>query len=182
MHKFVRGIFFRINFFLLILFVSGHAYSLPLVLPENFHPVAPGIFRSAQPDELMMNNLTSIGFKSVLNLRQWHDDTDETKNTYLELGRVPMDAANITDEKIIEALKFIKNANKPVLIHCWHGSDRTGVVVAMYRLVFEGVSKEEVIKELKIPEYGYHKIIYANIERYLDEVDVEQIKKAVFSD
>ncbi|WP_417935520.1 tyrosine-protein phosphatase [Gilliamella apis] len=54
----------------------------------------------------------------------------------------------MSDKKIIQILKTIKNSPKLRLIHCWHGSDRTGVVVAIYRLIFQNWNKRQVIDEL----------------------------------
>ena len=116
---------------------------------RNFYKVSDGIYRSAQPDRKNMELMDIIGVKTVINLRRYHSDMNEAKNTSLKLERVKMNPGKIKDEDIAEILTLIKNSDKPVLIHCWHGSDRTGVVVAMYRIVFEGFSKEEAIKELR---------------------------------
>ncbi|SET34567.1 tyrosine-protein phosphatase [Thorsellia anophelis] len=150
-------------------------------IPNNFYPVTEGIFRSGQPNALEMQGLEAMGIKSVLNLRQWHSDTNEAEGTNLQLSRVPMDAADVNDDNIVEALRILKTAEKPVLIHCWHGSDRTGAVVAMYRLVFEDTPREEVLAELRKPEYGYHYNIYANIERYIEHVDIDAIRARVMA-
>ena len=110
---------------------------------RNFYKVSDGIYRSAQPDRKNMELMDIIGVKTVINLRRYHSDINEAKNTSLKLERVKMNPGKIKDEDIAEILTLIKNSDKPVLIHCWHGSDRTGVVVAMYRIVFEGFSKED---------------------------------------
>lgn len=149
-------------------------------LPDNFYPVSEGVFRSGQPSADNMQFLESSGFKSVLNLRQFHTDSSEAQGTQLQISRVPMDAAKINDDNIVKALKILKDAEKPVLIHCWHGSDRTGAVVAMYRLVFENAQKEDVIAELNQPKFGYHETVYPNIQRYLENVDIAAIKQRVF--
>jgi len=82
------------------------------------------------------------------------------------------------NKKIIESLKIIKNAPKPILIHCKHGSDRTGVIVAMYRIIFENYSKKEAIKELKTKKYGFHRI-FINIPIYIKIVNSNKIREKV---
>ena len=47
-----------------------------------------------------------------------------------------MNAGKVSQEQLIDALRIIKNRKGPVLLHCWHGSDRTGATVAAYRIVF----------------------------------------------
>lgn len=49
-----------------------------------------------------------------------------------------------------EIIKAIKQSLKPILIHCWLDSDRTGVGVAMYRLVFQNWLKSQTINETRI--------------------------------
>ncbi len=81
---------------------------------------------------------------------------------------------------MIEILKAINQSPKPILIHCWHGSDRTGVAVAMYRIVFQNWSKSQAINELMKPEFGHHYNVYPNIVKYIENVDIEKIRAAVF--
>ena len=74
----------------------------------------------------------------------------------------------------------MKNAEGPVLIHCWHGSDRTGLVSALYRIVSQGWSKEDAIDELMHGGYGHHSL-YKNIPEFIRHADVEEIKRQVFA-
>lgn len=151
------------------------------VVPQNFHQVSADLWRSAQPDAAQMQTLEQRGIKTILNLRQWHDDDGEAAGTHLNLRRVPMNAAAFNNLDVVSALREIHLAPKPVLVHCWHGSDRTGLIVAMYRLVFENASRSEVLAELRTPAYGYHENHYPGIARYLSTVDIPQIQQAVFS-
>jgi len=48
-----------------------------------------------------------------------------------------MAAGSITSDQVIAALRIITLSKYPVLVPCWHGSDRTGTVSAMYRTVFQ---------------------------------------------
>ena len=43
----------------------------------------------------------------------------------------------------------------PVLVHCKHGADRTGCIVALYRIVFQSWSKEAAIDEMHNGGYGF---------------------------
>lgn len=164
-----------------LLFASATA-SANATLPLNFHQVSPEIYRSAQPDAAQMQGIEQQGIKTVLSLRQWNDDDSQAKGTHLVLRRVPINAAVINDDKVVSALREIRFAQKPLLVHCWHGSDRTGLVVAMYRLVFEQASKSDVLAELRQPQFGNHENYRLNIARYINNVDVDQIRQRVLSD
>lgn len=146
---------------------------------KNFYRLDGKVYRSAQPDDEDMEALAKYGIQEILNLRQFHDDDDEAKGTVLKLHHVPMNAGEIRDEDVIRALTYIRDSKGPIVIHCWHGSDRTGTIAAMYRIVFHGWSKADAIDELVHGGYGYHAAFYGNIPRYIERVDVERIRRAL---
>lgn len=146
---------------------------------KNFYKVSDGIYRSSQPNRKSMELLDAIGIKTILNLRRYHSDNYEAKFTGINLERIKMKPGKINDEDVIQALKTIKNAEKPILIHCWHGSDRTGVIVAMYRILFENYTKEEAISELRDKKYGYHEAVYGNIVKYIENSDIEKMREKI---
>lgn len=151
-----------------------------LELPGNFHKISDDVYRAEQPTTKQLQNLNELGFKTIINLRLMHSDRGRLTDTNLSEVWVRMRAGDINDENMIEVLTAIAKSPKPILIHCWHGSDRTGVVSAMYRLVFQNWTKEQAINELMQPELGYHKKAYPNIIQYLKQVDVEKIRAVVF--
>lgn len=91
-----------------------------------------------------------------------------------------MEAGDIREDDVVKALKIIKSAEGPVLVHCWHGSDRTGLVCASYRIIFQNWTKQAALDELINGGYGYHKSIYKNIARWIEHADVEALKKKIF--
>lgn len=145
---------------------------------KNFYKLDDKVYRSAQPDDEGFRELQSLGIRNVLNLRDNHSDDDEAEGTGIRLFRIEMEADDVETGQVVEALRIIKNADGPVLIHCWHGSDRTGLVSAMYRILFQGWSRDDAIDELMNGGYGYHSI-YKNIPEYIRNVDIGEIKKAV---
>ncbi len=157
------------------------AWAQPVIGVElgNFYQLTDQVYRSQQPDDEEMRMLQAMGIRSVLNLREFHSDDDEARGTSLALYHVPVAAGDIDDRFVIEALRAIHLAEKPVLIHCWHGSDRTGVVSAMYRMVFQAWPRAQAIDEFINGGYGYHARFYPNIERYLETVDVDAIRRQV---
>ena len=146
---------------------------------KNFHKVSNGIYRSSQPDKETVELMEVIGIKTILNLRKYHSDEKKAVNTDIKLESIKMDAGKISDEEVITALQVLKYSEKPILIHCWHGSDRTGVIVAMYRIIFENYTREDAIKELRDEKYGYHEGVFPNVVKYIKNVNIEKIKEAV---
>jgi protein tyrosine/serine phosphatase len=89
-----------------------------------------------------------------------------------------MEAGDIKAGQVALALRTIRDAKGPILIHCWHGADRTGLISAMYRIVFQGWSKEDAIEELVNGGYRYHSI-YRNIREFVRDADIESIKRMI---
>jgi len=145
---------------------------------KNFYRLDEKVYRSAQPDRRGFQELKAFGIANVLSFRDHHADDKDAKGLGLTLHRVKMEAGEIKDEQVAEALRFIKRAKGPVLIHCWHGSDRTGLISALYRILYQNWSKEEAIEELMKGGYGYHSL-YRNIPKYIRKVNIEEIRKAV---
>ncbi len=144
---------------------------------ENFYALDGKVFRSEQPNRKSFAQLEKFGIKEVLNLRQFHTDNDEAEKTNIKLHHIKMNAGDIKPEQLVQALRTIKNSNGPILIHCWHGSDRTGIVSACYRIVFQNWSKPMAIQELSEGGYGYHGKIYPNIITTINALDITSIKK-----
>ncbi len=157
------------------------AWSIAVYGQPNFHRVDEGVYRSGQPTAADFRALEANGFREILNLRNFHSDDDEAAGTSLTLHRLKMRAGALSEAQLIEALRVIQNRQGPILVHCWHGSDRTGAIVALYRIIFQGVSKEEAIREMTEGGYGFHKI-YSNIPETIRRADIERIKAELARD
>ena len=155
------------------------AQPVPGTTLKNLNRVTPQLFRSAQPDAAGMREIEKLGVRTVIDLRDLNDDKDEARGTKLRLHRVKMDTWHIEDEDIVRVLAMLRRkGDGPFLVHCHHGSDRTGVVCAVFRIVEQGWSREEAIRELKDGGFGFHSM-WRNIPRYLAKVDVEKIRRGV---
>jgi tyrosine-protein phosphatase SIW14 len=147
---------------------------------DNWYKIDAKVYRSAQPAAEGMKDAERFGIRNVLSLRNYHSDDDEVEGTTLKMVRVKMEAGDIEDGQIVAALRAIKNAEGPILVHCWHGSDRTGAVIAMYRIIFLNWSKDAAIDEMVNGGYGFHGI-YASIVTYIQKCDVVKIREQVYA-
>jgi protein tyrosine/serine phosphatase len=184
----MRKVVFLFLVFFLSWIVIGQAVERPQkwAIPvqsrylKNFFQLDSKVYRSAQPSQMGFKDAKRLGITDVLNLRDNHSDESKAKDLGLTLHQIKVEADEINQQEIINALRIIRFAKGPVLVHCWHGSDRTGAVCAMYRIVFNNWSKEEAIDEMVNGGFGYHKM-YTNIVQLIREVDTEKIKGAIFS-
>ena len=145
---------------------------------ENFYQIDDEFFRSGNPSPEAFGELETLGIMEVINLQTYHNDKDEAEGSAVKLLRVKMNAHNIKEDDVIEVLRLIKNRSGKILVHCKHGSDRTGLIVAMYRIVFQEWSKEDATDELINGGYGHHRI-FRNIPKFIEKTDIQRIKTAV---
>ncbi len=144
---------------------------------ENFHRVSKDLYRSGQPDdEDGFSEVEDLGIRSVLNLREYHNDTDDARHTRLHLMAYPVAAGKVTEADVENCLRLLQHAPKPVLVHCWHGSDRTGIIVAAYRIVYQGWSVEAAEKEFTDDTYGHHEFWYGNLVKLLRNTDWDAMR------
>jgi tyrosine-protein phosphatase SIW14 len=166
----------------LILLVLGINLSLSsdnstAITIKNFHEINSDLYRSAQPNKKEMIQLNQNGFKTVINLRYRINDQSELKETQISENRVRLHAKNLCYNDILKTMKTIKSAPKPILMHCLHGSDRTGCMAAVYRMVFQNWTKDEAIKEFLDPQFGYNSKIFPNILDTLEALDLNRLKR-----
>lgn len=152
------------------------AQPVPSKALKNWYRVNADVYRSEQPTREGFEEARRIGIKTIVNLRRHHSDAPLIEGLGLALVEVPMNAGDFGEDDIVKALRAIQTAEKPVLVHCQFGSDRAGVVIAMYRIVFEGWTKEEALAELRDGGFGFH-AYYTNIPRFILEADPAAIRE-----
>ena len=144
---------------------------------ENLHRVSDELYRSGQPESEGFTALEQMGVRSVLNLREYHKDTRKARHTDLHLMAYPVAAGQVTAADVENCLRLLQDAPKPALVHCWHGSDRTGIVVAAYRIIYQGWSVEAAEKEFRDDTYGHHEFWYGNLVQLLRSTDWQAMKQ-----
>ncbi|MEQ1878762.1 MAG: tyrosine-protein phosphatase [Bdellovibrionia bacterium] len=117
-----------------------------LTLPAHaniarFSQVTKQIFRGGQPDtRAEYDFLKSNGIKTIINLR---NDGEYEKSIAQQYGFgfkwFPMSAYQAPSQQMVEAALTAMNdpALQPVFVHCLHGKDRTGMMIAIHRVVYQ---------------------------------------------
>lgn len=119
---------------------------------ENVARVAPGLYRGAAPTEEGLDSLRRLGIRTVVNLRHYHGHREERGCGRRGIGyvRIMTESSDAPrDEDVRRFLEVVTDpARQPVYVHCWRGKDRTGVMIASYRVAVEGWSLGEALAEM----------------------------------
>lgn len=131
----------------------------------NLHEIDEGkYFRSAQlSGEELESVIKEHGIKTVINLRgakdvDWYrEEAAVTERMGVTLISIGMSAKRLPHrEDLIKLLDAFKTAERPMLIHCQGGADRTGEASAIYQMLYMGKTKKEALKMLT-PKYFHIK-------------------------
>ena len=145
---------------------AAHAQEPPRparVYPElpNFQEVNARLYRGAQPRAGGLKALAALGVKTVLNLRDDDARAREEGREAAALGlryfNVPISRAGRPSQERIRELMAVLDApaNQPVFVHCKRGADRTGALVAVYRITHDGWTAERALEEAESFGLGF---------------------------
>jgi tyrosine-protein phosphatase SIW14 len=119
----------------------------------NFHKVNDNLYRGAQPSRDGIQTLRQLGIKTIINLR---DDDERARSEAAVAAAAGLRYFNIamdnfgrpSDDKVERILAIIEmSENQPVFVHCKRGADRTGTIIAIYRIVHDGWTSEKAKAE-----------------------------------
>jgi len=154
--------------FILSLTLPSHAAPADTTIP-HFSKVSDSLYRGGRPKPADLSYLQSLNVRAVINLQggdlnnpryrefmKWWEPGElagaiaAEMNLSESLGLLffsePLDAIDpVSDEddaRIDEILAIMRNpAAQPVFVHCEHGVDRTGLIIALYEVRYMGMSR-----------------------------------------
>jgi tyrosine-protein phosphatase SIW14 len=121
----------------------------------NFHRVNQELFRGAQPTPEGIAQLRMLGVKTVVDLRAPGERSEAEKKIVEGLGMhyvsVPMGGLHAPDpDQVSQVLRIIGDSSAaPVFVHCRRGSDRTGTVIAIYRITHDAWDNAKALAEAR---------------------------------
>jgi protein tyrosine/serine phosphatase len=124
---------------------------------RNFGQIGDSLYRGGQPDEPGILSLKRLGVKTIVDLRMTTDTWKQEASLALAHGilytNVPLKGTGRPKEdQIATALSIIQNSPGPVFVHCRYGCDRTGTIIACYRIRHDGWSNTAALAEAR--RYG----------------------------
>lgn len=151
--------------------------SVPSELIPNLYKVSEELYRSGQPKIKAPGEMNEYDIATVLNLRNISGNLRYMRQDSIVFLRSRINTWTISYDDLLESFQLFLKAEKPVLVHCKHGADRTGAFVAVYRIVFQGWTKQDAIFELRNGGFGFHEQYFGNIIDLIKRTDFEVFKR-----
>jgi tyrosine-protein phosphatase SIW14 len=122
---------------------------------ENFHKLNDSLYRGAQPTDEGFGNLAKLGIKTVVDLREFDSRSAAEKKAVEAAGmkyvNIPMQGTNTPEPAVVAKALAVLNSKDagPVFVHCRRGADRTGTIIACYRMSHDGWQPAKALQEAK---------------------------------
>jgi protein tyrosine/serine phosphatase len=128
----------------------------PAPVIARFRQVDTALYRGGQPDAAAFRQLKELGIKTVVNLRR----NDEERQVVEALGLRYVDlstgltpfglSGGIKADVVRQFFEVVDDPRSgPVFVHCRRGADRTGVLIAMYRVARQGWTAKAAYEEAR---------------------------------
>jgi tyrosine-protein phosphatase SIW14 len=175
-----KGFFLIVTLFCFQAFSrSAHAFSASVEDLPRFHEVDQNqIYRGAQPTENGFVKLRQLGIKTVLDLRNEDPSQIAQEKSLVEsLGMrfISVPLSGFFSPKVLDMARIhnvmSSQALKPIFVHCQHGQDRTGLVVALHRIFSENIPVFDAKAEMI--QLGFNQILFG-LNHYFEEHAEEQ--------
>jgi protein tyrosine/serine phosphatase len=121
----------------------------------GFHKVAPGVWRANQPSVSRLRAWRDKGIRTILNLRgegfhSWYlFEREACDDLGLSLVNHRLYAKDLaTRDELLGLIRIFRKIEKPFVMHCKSGSDRSGFAAIIYRHLFENEPLERAMSEL----------------------------------
>ncbi len=166
---------------------SAKKISIPGV--QNAGKINDHLYRGSQPSLNELSELKKLGITTVIDLRAESPQTAEQERIRVEaLGlrfqRIPIGGfSNPKDSDLIDFFQVVRDSpSQTVFVHCEFGKDRTGVMIAAYRIAFENWSSNQALSEMM--QFGFNSAWHPSMITFVRNLPIRlqsdaRLKKAV---
>jgi tyrosine-protein phosphatase SIW14 len=164
--------------------VAALAGSQPDGVP-NFQKVDDHVYRGAQPTGQGFKSLAKLGIKTVVDLRESGNRSRVEEKIVRAAGMgyvtVPMNGLEApSNDKVGKVLALLEDTSTgPVFVHCQHGADRTGAVIACYRIEHDRWKNDQALREAKSLGMSFFE---RAIQRYVREFQPRTLDASIAMD
>jgi protein tyrosine/serine phosphatase len=139
----------------------------------NFSQVSSTLYRGGRPDEAGVQVLAQKGVKTIIDLENDDQAVANERNWAHAAGlnfiSEPMNPIERPKDREVDDIlsKLTDPALQPVFVHCMQGHDRTGLIVALYRVIYEGWTPKDANDEMNA--LGFNNIFIAMHDYFEDK-------------
>lgn len=129
----------------------------------NFHQVDSQVYRGGRPRPSAYPKLEQLGVRTIINLEET-ENADEERDAVARFNatrkpenridfisfpitQAEINKSGVSGRQVHHLFQLIQDAPKPVFIHCYYGRDRTGAVIALYRMSLGGLPYQKAYEE-----------------------------------
>lgn len=151
--------------------ISAQPPKLSLDGVPNHGLVTPVLYRGGQPEQRAYAELKNLGIETVVSFRAEAGEIKKERKTVEALGMrfvsIPWSPwHDPTVQQVAEFLELLRaHPDQKLFAHCHYGSDRTGVMVAAYRIAVDHWTPEKALEEMN--SYHYHHFFYPHLKSYV---------------
>jgi tyrosine-protein phosphatase SIW14 len=151
--------------------VSAPAEKLKIAGVPNAGKVSDELFRGGQPSNQGLAELKKLGITTIVNLRGNHGEVERERAQAQSLGlryvNLPIKGwSPPSDKQVAQFLKiFQEDPGQKVFVHCYFGEDRTGVMVATYRMAQQKWTPGQALSEMD--SFGFHYHLFRSMKTYV---------------
>lgn len=151
----------------------------------NFGEVTPKLYRGGLVNDDGLKAIAKLGVQIVVDTRA-NDKAEEreARSLGMEYVAIPWHCPWPKDDVFAHFLKLLQeNKDKKVFVHCRLGDDRTGMMIAAYRMADEGWSADEAMSEMR--SFGFsrsHHVICPGLARYEKEFPQRMKENPAFAE
>lgn len=149
----------------------------------NFGEVTPTLYRGGQPNREGYAALAKMGVNIVVDARLSGRDNErkEVEKAGMQYVAIPWHCLFPKDDTFARFLKvLLDNPGKKVFVHCRYGDDRTGMMIASYRMAMQGWTAEDARKEME--QFGFHHLVCASLGPYEKNFPEHLLKNPAFKE
>ncbi|WP_338521839.1 protein tyrosine phosphatase [Pseudomonas batumici] len=156
-------------------------WATPVGNQYNLYQMTPTLYRSTLPDSNAVPMLLKLNIATVINF-QPEADSSWLSAPEIKQVQLPYRIGHVDDADVLAVLRAIREAEDKgsVLIHDRQGTERTGLMAAMYRVVVQGWTKEEALSEMIMGGFGDSPHFKDSI-RYMMQAHVDKLREALAS-
>lgn len=153
---------------------SAHGQKLHIPGIPNSGKITEILYRGGQPGEQGLSELKKLGITTIVDLRAedpvkitWERNLAESLG--MHFVHIPVNGWDPpNNEQVVQFLSLFRgNPGQRVFVHCRFGADRSGVLVATYRMVYEKWSAEQAMREMNF--FGFNGFWHPSMKSFIRE-------------